>query len=285
MFRTGCLSFSTLPGAQCLDPEGCLINACGIEYMTQTSLEKTVKRQEMLFLLVFSWKLQMSPPSLDVFMQKLRVTSGTKGPSTENGSILPLKFCDLAQNLNLLHQVKSLHNKCTPFQEKFQFNQNGLSPTEEGLIYTIGNVLKFQQNTQKCRKSNITACVVYNSDCGSGTGLHDVMVSIVEGSFLPLYQAPGPSRDTWLVAIGTTKDNRCPGPQTGTSMALNYCTKSIIRSLEKSKRAMGTSCAEKQPHMWTWCLRRWLMRLFVSFHQEEDTGLLRILPPVLFISR
>lgn len=99
------------------------------------------------------------------------------------------------------------------------------------------------------------------------------------------HQEPSPSRDAWLVAKETTEDNRCPGPQTDLSVALSYCPKSISHSSEKSKGALGTCCAKKQPHVWTQCPRRWLMRLFVYFHWEEDGGLLRVLPPLLFISR
>ena len=48
-----------------------------------------------------------------------------------NESLLYFMFSDLRPKLNLLHQIKSLHNTCMPFEEKFHFNQ-GRSKSNRG---------------------------------------------------------------------------------------------------------------------------------------------------------
>lgn len=192
---------------------------------------------------------------------------GRKGSSIENGTLLFLNFgCDLTPKPNLLYQIKSLHNKCMPFQEKFQLN-HVVKPNRG---WPIWHYVTWQSSgrTQEHRKSDRRACVLCNSSGGSETTRQDRLGFTVGESCLPWSQGPIPSRDTWLVAMGTTEDNRCPGPQTGPSVALSSCSESVIHSSEKSKRALGTSCAKKQPHMWIQYLSRRLMRLFVFFHQE-----------------
>ena len=62
---------------------------------------------------------------------------GRKGSSIENGTLLFLNFgCDLTPKPNLLYQIKSLHNKCMPFQENFSLT-TWLSPTEDDLFDTM----------------------------------------------------------------------------------------------------------------------------------------------------
>lgn len=72
-----------------------------------------------------------------------------------------------------------------PFQEKFQFNQSGLSPIEDDLLDTIYNMIKFQLNTQELSEYNIKMCVWYNNDRGSETERQDGMGFTVGESFLP----------------------------------------------------------------------------------------------------
>lgn len=72
-----------------------------------------------------------------------------------------------------------------PFQEKFQFNQSGLSPIEDDLLDTIYNMIKFQLNTQELSEYNIKMCVWYNNDRGSETERQDGMGFTVRESFLP----------------------------------------------------------------------------------------------------
>lgn len=72
-----------------------------------------------------------------------------------------------------------------PFQEKFQFNQSGLSPIEDDLLDTIYNMIKFQLNTQELSEYNIKIRVWYNNDRGSETERQDGMGFTVGESFLP----------------------------------------------------------------------------------------------------
>lgn len=72
-----------------------------------------------------------------------------------------------------------------PFQEKFQFNQSGLSPIEDDLLDTIYNMIKFQLNTQELSEYNIKMCVWYNNDRGSETERQDGMGFTVGESLLP----------------------------------------------------------------------------------------------------
>lgn len=72
-----------------------------------------------------------------------------------------------------------------PFQEKFPFNQSGLSPIEDDLLDTMYNMIKFQLNTQELSEYNIKICVRYNNDHDSETEGQDGMGFTVGESFLP----------------------------------------------------------------------------------------------------